>query len=533
MNFLRRFWELLTSNSYTVKRASALLAVSALLSNVLGLFRNIIFYWLVPKPQLDIYFAAFRIPDFLFNIVIFGAVSSAFVPIASELLAQKKERQTNEITNQLLTWLTIFFVGVAIILAILMHPLMHIIVPGFDAVRFDETVMLSRILLLQSIFFAWSFTVGGYLNSTKRFSSYAMAPLVYNAVIIVGGFLAVKYGITAIAWAVVVGSFGHFAIQFRELLKTTYRPRWDIRFTKELRDISRLMIPRSLSQGIAQLVDIVYVALASGLAASSIAIFNGMNDIQTMPIQIIGNSLAVAIFPTLSAYVAKGNWDGANALINKALRTTLFILLPALVFAFVVRAQVVRLYFGLGYSTWEQTTLAIQTFVGFLAGIIPACFIAILSRVFYALKDTRTPMLLSGLAGLIGILYAIFAIHSGGTVVSLSIAESILMISQCILYGYVLYRSPHIRLGLLPVSSKIIHYFGTATLVGLITWATLNLTDWMYTHENLRGTHSTFGLFVQLVIASIVGVGSFLAYSRYVHKEELEWILKRNFSKTE
>ena len=495
MNFLRRLWGLMTSNSYTIKRATALLAFSALLSNVLGLARNIIFYWLVPKPQLDIYFAAFRVPDFLFNIVIFGAVSSAFVPIASELLAQKKERQTNELTNQLLSWLTVLFVGVAVILGIFMHPLMHLIVPGFDPSRFDQTVALSRILLLQSIFFAWSFTVGGYLNSTKRFSSYAIAPLIYNAVIIVGGFLAIRFGITAIAWAVVAGSFGHFAIQFRELLKTTYRPHWDLRVTEELKSITRLMIPRSLSQGIAQLVDIVYVALGSGLAVSSIAIFNGMNDIQTMPI--------------------------------------LFILLPALVYAFVVRAQVVRLYFGLGTSTWDQTNLAILTFVGFLAGIIPACFVAVLSRVFYAIKDTRTPMILSGLAGFIGIAYAVFAIRSGGTVVSLAVAESVLMISQCLLYGYVLYRNPDIRLGIRPLTSKIIHYCGTAALVGLLTWIPLNIIDYIYQRADLRGTHSSFGLLIQLVVASAIGLTGFLAYSKRVHKEELQWILKRNFSKPE
>ena len=533
MNFLRRLWGLMTSNSYTIKRATALLAFSALLSNVLGLARNIIFYWLVPKPQLDIYFAAFRVPDFLFNIVIFGAVSSAFVPIASELLAQKKERQTNELTNQLLSWLTVLFVGVAVILGIFMHPLMHLIVPGFDPSRFDQTVALSRILLLQSIFFAWSFTVGGYLNSTKRFSSYAIAPLIYNAVIIVGGFLAIRFGITAIAWAVVAGSFGHFAIQFRELLKTTYRPHWDLRVTEELKSITRLMIPRSLSQGIAQLVDIVYVALGSGLAVSSIAIFNGMNDIQTMPIQIIGNSLAVAIFPTLSAYASKKNWEEANILLNKVFRAILFILLPALVYAFVVRAQVVRLYFGLGTSTWDQTNLAILTFVGFLAGIIPACFVAVLSRVFYAIKDTRTPMILSGLAGFIGIAYAVFAIRSGGTVVSLAVAESVLMISQCLLYGYVLYRNPDIRLGIRPLTSKIIHYCGTAALVGLLTWIPLNIIDYIYQRADLRGTHSSFGLLIQLVVASAIGLTGFLAYSKRVHKEELQWILKRNFSKPE
>ncbi len=528
MDTLRRFWGLVSSDSYTVKRASALLALTALASNVLGLLRNLVFYWLVPKEQLDVYFTAFTIPNFLFNIIIFGAVSSAFVPIASEMLAAKKERETNELTNQLLSWLTVLFICVSIILMLAMGPLMHLVAHRFDAPRLEETIGISRILLVQSIFFAWSFTVGGYLNSTKRFASYAIAPLLYNLVIIAGGFLAVHYGIIAIAWAVVAGSLAHFGIQYRELMKTSYRPKLDLRFTPHMKEISKLMLPRSISQGTAQLVDGVYTFLGAGLLPSSITIFNAMNDIQTMPIQMVGNSMAVAIFPSLSTFASQGEWEKVNELLEKVLRATLFLLIPAIMFVYVVRAQIVRLY--LHSSTWEQTDLAIDTFVAFLIGIIPACFIAILSRVFYALKNTRTPMILSAIAAAIAILYATISISAGGNVINLAIAESILMVTQCCLYGFALYRDKSIKLGIRSMGGKIMSYIFGGLILSGVTWLVLQGMDWIYNSLNILGTHTVKGLFVQLIVASIIGVATFLAYSKAVHKQELQWILRRNFS---
>src|SRR5437588_799397 len=159
----------MTANrAYTIKAASALLAITALFSNVLGLVRNVIFYRLIPPHLLDIYYASFRIPDLIFNLVIFGAIVSAFVPIATELISKDQEKEAYEITDQLFTWLTIFFVVIGIVLALFMVPIMHLVVAGFNQDRFNTAVTLSRLMLIQPIFFAWSFTLGGLLNSVRR-----------------------------------------------------------------------------------------------------------------------------------------------------------------------------------------------------------------------------------------------------------------------------------------------------------------------------------------------------------------------------
>lgn len=532
MGILRRLSALFKAGPASVKQASLLLVFTALLSNVLGLLRNVIFYWLIDRSQLDIYYASFRIPDFLFNVLIFGAISSAFVPLLSKMLAEDKSEKARVFADQTFTWLTIVFGSLAIVLAIFMQPLMHLVVHGFDPVRFASAVRLSRILMLQSVFFAWSFVCGGYLNSYRRFATPALAPLFYNIAIITGGFIAARTGITAIVYAVIVGAFLHFAIQFWEMRRTGYTPRWNMRITTEIRELIRLMLPRSMSQGMSQFVLIVFTALASGLTAGSIAILSGMNDLQTTPTVILVNSLAVAIFPTLAASVATGKWEDINRLLQKAFRTVLFFLIPTLILAFVLRAQIVRLYFSIGHhATWDDTNLAIATFVGYLIGIIPTAFVVILSRMFYALRDTRTPMLLSVLAGTVGISWAVASIHVfHGNVSSLAISDSIVSLVQCLLYLFVIKRRPDVRLGLINLLPRLTQYLLCGVLCGLGAWLTLRVMDWLYVSSGILGTDRVIGLFLQLVVAGSVGLGIFLGYSRHVLQEELQWIKSRRFT---
>jgi putative peptidoglycan lipid II flippase len=532
MGMFRRLTALFKAGPAGVKQASLLLVITALLSNVLGLFRNVVFYWLIDRSQLDIYYASFRIPDFLFNVLIFGAISSAFVPLISKMLTQDKTEEARTFSDQTFTWLTIVFGSLALVLAIFMRPLMSLVVHGFDPARFATAVTLSRILMLQSIFFAWSFTCGGYLNSFRRFASPALAPLFYNIAIIAGAFVAAKTGITAIVYAVIVGAFLHFAVQYLEMRRSGYSPKWDTRISPEVKELIKLMLPRSLSQGMSQFVLIVFTSLASSLAAGSIAILSGMNDLQTTPTVILVNSLAVAIFPTLAAHVATGNWEDINRLLQKAFRTVLFTLIPTLILAFVLRAQIVRLYFSIGHhANWDATNLAIATFVGYLVGVIPTAFVVLLSRMFYALRDTRTPMILSIIAGVFGISWAVVSINVfHGNVASLALSDSIVSVVQSILYLTMIKRRKDVRLGLLPIMPRLFQYLVCGLLSGLGAWATLRIMDWIYNTSNILGTQRVSGLFLQLVIAGAVGLAIFLGYSKVVLQEELQWIKSRRFT---
>lgn len=529
MRSLRSFF---ASRSYSVRRASALLAITALLSNVLGLLRNVVFYRFVPPEQLDIYYASFRIPDLIFNILILGAISSAFIPLLGELLDKDRKEDAWKLTNQVISWLTVVFGALAVGLFFAMPSIMPYIVPGFEAARLEQAVLISRILLLQGVFFAWSWTFGGLLNSFNRFSSYAFAPLLYNAVIIVGGFLATRYGIIAIAWSVVVGAIGHMLIQFRETRLIGYRPHFSLAWTKELREILSLMLPRSFSQGMNQLVLIVFTTLASTLTAGSIAIFSGMNDLQTTPIVIVANSLAVAFFPTLTKYAAGEEWEEVNKLTTKVVRGALYLLVPSIALAYILRAQLVRLYFGIGGAGWDLTTLAIDTFSWFLVGIIPAALVTILARVFYGFKDTRTPFILNSLGSLVGIGTALVAIGlEGGTVADLAMAVAVAAWAQCLLYVGFLYKTGRFHLGFVELGKMLLSFAFGGLLAAFVAWGTLYSIDRLYEVYVPLQTSTILGLFIQFLVAGVTGVTTYAGYSMVVHKEELAWLKASVLSK--
>ncbi len=518
--------------SYTVKRATALLAVSALLSNLLGLLRNVVFYRIVPPAELDIYYASFRLPDLIFNVLILGAISSAFIPVISELVTKKKEEGVWKVANQVLTWLTVLFGSFAVILFIAMPFLMRVIVPGFEEARLDQAIFISRILLLQAIFFAWSWTFGGILNSFQRFTTYAVAPLLYNASIIIGGLMARTYGIQAMAYAVVFGAALHMAIQYAEVSRLGYKPTSDFGWSTELKEIIHLMVPRSISQGMSQLMLIVFTTLASGLTAGSIAIFTGMNDLQTTPTVIVANSLAVAFFPTLTKYAFAEQWEEVSKLLGKVIRSALFLLLPSIALGYILRAQIVRLYFGIGGAGWDLTTLAIETFSWFLASIIPTALVIIFARIFYSVKDTRTPLILNTIGALVGVGVAFYTIQIGhAKVPALAMATAAAAWTQCILYLYLLNRTHKLLINMGAILRYAVSYIGGSIFMAGMAWLTLKFIDHFYKTASVLGTNVVAGLFLQMCGAALIAVTSYYLYSMLMHKEELGWLQKSIFTR--
>ncbi len=530
MKWLRAFF---FNDSYSVKRATALLAVAAVASNGLGLLRNLIFYRLLTLEDLDVYLASFRIPDLVFNILILGAVSSAIIPILGKVLAKDKAEGTWLATNQIISWFTVIFSGIAVLLAIAMPWLISWLTPGFSVDQQSSVILLSRLLLLQSVFFAWSFTIGCMLNTMKRFSSYALAPLIYNTSLIIGGVIAAKTTITALVWAVVIGAFLHFYIQYREARKAGFRMQINLSLSPAVREVFLLMIPRSGALAVSQIVLTYYTYLGSRMPTGSIAIFSGMNDLQTTPTVIIANSLAAAFFPTLTSHITAKDWGEMNALLQKVVRIALYLLIPSVLLALVLRAQVVRLYFGIGGADWDLTAIAIQTFVAFLIGIIPASLVAILSRVYYSFNNTRTPLVLSTIAALAGAGSAWYGVEKlGAGVAMLALGVSITAWVQCILYFIDLRRQEHVQIGMLQLAEYLGKYMFGGALIGLVSWVGLYGVDMFYGAIGWElGTHTVLGLFIQLCIAATLGVVSYLGYSRLTSQTELTWLKRSVFTR--
>ncbi|HLO34586.1 MAG TPA: murein biosynthesis integral membrane protein MurJ, partial [Candidatus Deferrimicrobium sp.] len=268
------------------------------------------------------------------------------------------------------------------------------ITPGFTAEQTSRTVDLTRIMLLSPIFLALGSLVTSVLNARGRFAASAIAPIVYNLAIIgAAWFLAPAWGITGLAIGVVAGSLGHLLVQLAPLRAEGYRYDRQIDVADpEARQALKLMAPRALGLGAGQITFVVVTSIASTLGGGAITAFNYAFTLLQIPIGVIGVPLGIVVLPSLSREAAVGRLDEFAALISRAIRLVLFVMLPTTGIAIVLRREIVGVLFG--YSRFDAAALDLTaaTLLTFLTGLTAHALIAILARAFYARQDTRTPV---------------------------------------------------------------------------------------------------------------------------------------------
>lgn len=379
----------------SVKGASIILVITLTISNVLGVFRDHFLAQKIPTDRLDIYFAAFRLPDLVFNILILGSIAAAFVPVYSKYLKEQGDEEAGKLAQAAITTGVSVVAVCLVIMYFLMPYLMHLLVPSFNEIKRKETVDLARFLLISPFFFTISYFVGGILNSHKRFLAFSLAPLFYNLSIIVCVLIfSDRLGVKGAAIGVVVGAFMHLMIQLPSAIKIGYKPlpRFDFRHPGVIK-ITKLMIPRAIGLGAGQLLLVAYTIIASAFPGA-IAIYSFADNIQTVPSVIFGNSFALAVFPTLAALSVKekGEKEKFQKLFLKSVRAILFFLIPSTAVLLLLRAQVVRLILGYGFFGWSDTRSASLALGFFALSIVSQGLVPLFARAFYAIHDTKIPM---------------------------------------------------------------------------------------------------------------------------------------------
>lgn len=374
--------------------ASLILIITLFLSNVLGVVRDHYLTQKIPTDDLSTYYAAFRIPDLLFNILILGAISSAFIPVFSTLISQNRSKEAWRVANSVINIAIICLIISCIVLTILMPYLAPLFVPGFDTEELATTVKLARLMLASPVFFSLSYIFGAILNSHKRFFVYSLAPLIYNLTIILGTlFLAPKIGIIGVAYAVVAGAFFHMLIQVPIAVKLGFRWQKVMDFKDaNVRKIGILMFPRAIGLGANQILLLVFTGIASVLGGSAIAVYNLADNIQTMPMVVFGTSFAMAIFPTLSEKVGNHDWAGFRTDFVRTLRSILFFMVPIVFGMILLRAQIVRIILGSGHFGWQQTIDTADTLGYFALSLVFSSIVPLFARASYALHNTKMPM---------------------------------------------------------------------------------------------------------------------------------------------
>lgn len=398
MTFIRRYWQSHPLKSVTI--AAVVMAIAGIASRILGFVRDRI---LAGKfgagDTLDIYYAAFRIPDIMFDLLVLGALSAAFIPVFSGLVARGKDTDAWRAASGVLVLLTSVLGFLALIAFMLAPILVPLMVPGFDDVKTEQVVMLTRIMLLSPIILGVSAVCGGVLISLKRFMAYALAPIFYNVGIIVGVTVLIDHmGLAGLAWGVVLGAVLHFIVVAPAAIvcglgsvRCGAMPWHD----PNVRKIMLLMIPRSFGAA-AQQINLIAVSFFASLAAAgSLTAFSFANNIQSIPLGVIGIPFALAAFPTLSAYFARGETVEFTRVVVKYIRRTLFLVLPLSMLLITLRAQAVRVVLGTGAFDWNDTIITFQI-MGILAvSIFAQASIPLLARSFYAMQNTLTPVIVA------------------------------------------------------------------------------------------------------------------------------------------
>ena len=380
-----------------IRRAAALMMASVFLSRILGYARDaVIAYQHGATPETDAYFAAFTIPDFLNYLLAGGALSITFIPIFARCVAEGREEDGYRSFSVIATVMGIAMFFFILLGEILTEELIPLIAPGFSPDQVHTAARLTRIVLPAQIFFY----LGGLLMAVQyarnRFLLPATAPLIYNAGIILGGLLLGKtIGMEGFAWGVLVGSFvGNFVIQVIGARRTglTFTPRFDLS-DPGLKEFVRLSIPIMLGFSLVVVDEWMTRVFGSFLLAGAITWLNNARRLMQVPVGIFGQASGVAAYPFLSALAARGEREAMWETLSITLRWVFFVSCAAAAVTCVLSREVVLVVFQRGAFTIEDTLQTAAALAFFSVGIPMWCAQTIISRGFFALKDTWTPTL--------------------------------------------------------------------------------------------------------------------------------------------
>lgn len=380
--------------------AAYLLAFFALLSQLLALLRDRSFAHVFGAGvELDIYFAAFRIPDVAFAALTLFVSSFALIPLMGE--------RTDSERRSLVYSVLVVFGGTAAVLSALLFFFVPILTPrlfpGFTPDAILETSALARIMLLQPILLGLSSIASAWVQATRRFMLFALAPIFYNAGIIVG--ILVLYpalGLPGLAWGVVLGALFHLGIQVLPSLGHLFpheRPRF-APLQIIIRTVVLPSVPRSLALMSQQSLLVAFASIASLISAGSIAAHTLAWNLSTVPITIVAVSYASALFPALVALNTAGDRAGFARELWVAVRHLAFWLLPASMLFIVLRAHAVRVVLGTGAFSWDDTRITAAIVALFAISLLAQALILVLSRAYYAVSKPLLPILMNVSAAL-------------------------------------------------------------------------------------------------------------------------------------
>lgn len=507
----------MTVSGRAIARAGLIVTAAYLGSRVLGYVRTVVISsQFGAGPELDAYFAAFRIPDAMFQLVAAGAVGSALIPVLTELLVAGEEARAWRVVSTIANLMLLALLVLGGALFVLAPAVMPAITPGFDQGQLDLTVRLTRIMLLSPIMLALGAVATSALFALGRFAVAAVAPLLYNLGIIGGAvLLAPSIGVEGLAIGVVAGAAASLAIQAAALVRGRfdYRPRLELA-DQAARTAFVLMVPRAFGLAAVQIIFLVNNALASGLGEGAVSVYNVAFTMLQLPIGVIGVPLGIVLLPAMSQALASGARARFADLAVRSLRLVAFVTVPITGLVMVVARPAVAVLFLQGRFDAQATALTADTLIVFVVALASHTMVAILAPAFYAGKDTRTPVAAAVVGVSVDVVAAVVLVGPFGLQGLAAAITLSTLVEVAILLALLERRFPEIRLAALARSLAIL-VPGTVAA----SLAALAALAWLDGPGPLEASKVELG--VQLVVAATAAGLVFLAYAVALRLEEL------------
>lgn len=521
---LRNSLALFSRRQNSILSAATVIMVTVFFSRILGLARDRLLVAYFSPDELGVYFAAFRLPNLLFELLVMGALSTAFIPVFTRLLVNDSEKDAFRLGAQVIN-VSIIIVGLlGCLLALFAQPLSYLLVPKFSASERTLWISFTQIMLLgQLIPLVIGNFVTGMLQSFQRFVLPSIAPIVYNMGIIAGAvFLSPIFGLYGAVWGVVAGAVLFLVIQIPLVVKLGYRHELTIDVhNSRLREVGRLMLPRTFGLAVSQIDTTVDLILASLLGTRAITIFHYAQHLQQVPIGLFGATFAQAALPSLSGEMAKKDLPAFKQLFLASMHQILFFVLPASMMLIILRTPMVRLVFGATKFDWPATVATSQTLSFFAISIFAQSLVQLYARAFYALYDTKTPVVIGVVAVLINTgLSLLFILVWQMEVAALAISASIANIINALFLLIFLYR----RIGGFDLKQLLLPpiKMGFAALVtGIFLYVPLKLFDQLV-FDTTRG----FDLLLLTGVASFSGLSVYIFLAWFLDIEEVATFFK-------
>jgi len=523
---MRKWLNFFNARSNTVVSAAALLGVMTMTSRLMGVVRDrLLSSTFGAGQELDAYYAAFRAPDFVYSLFVYGVITGGFIPVLTAHLAKDggkvaADKRAWDFTSLVLSFIGIVLIVLAVLGAIFARPVVAAFTPGFAPGQVDLTASLARLMFLSPVLLGLSGILGGLLQTFKRFTIFATAPLLYNAGIIFGALvLAPSMGIPGVALGVVLGSFCHCLIQYFGCRAMGFRFRFIFNFRdKGLLTIGRLMVPRTASMAVNHVNLIILTAIASTIGVGSISVFNLANNLQSFPINILGVSFAVAAFPFITELAARDKRKELAGSFAKTVRAVLFLIIPATVAFLLLRAQIVRVILGAGRFDWADTIATADTLAYFTLSLFAQALLPLVIRVFLAFQDAATPLVVGVIAVFIERLVAWHFVNIGLGTAGLALAFS----AGSVLNLAVLWVLLRVKVGGLEEGGIFRAVAVMSACALFMAMATQGVKIYLGSLVNMR---SFLGIFTQGAVAGVFGLAVYFGLALALGSQEAKYIV--------